>query len=134
MFILSKGDNDVNHANVKFEFRKVVPHVQCEDFYSSYCIKKRNITIIDHCSVLARDFYSCQCNFFVSITRTVNDLINTRGVQEGAFNRWEAFKREAFILVTYFNELNVTVYSMLSAKDVFVLTESRLRADGLSRN
>ena len=37
-------------------------------------------------------------------------------------------KREAFILVTYFNELNITVYSMLSAKNVFVLTESRLRA------
>ena len=41
---------------------------------------------------------------------TVNDLINPRGVylilgvQEGAFNRWEAF-----ILVTYFNELNITV-------------------------
>ena len=32
--------------------------------------------------------------------------------------------REAFILVTYFNELNKTVYSMLSAKNVFVLTES----------
>ena len=47
----------------------------------------------------------------------------------GAFNRWEAF-----ILVTYFNELNITVYSMLSAKNVFVLTESRLRADALSRN
>ena len=66
---------------------------------------------------------------------TVNDLINARGVylilgvQEGAFKRWEAF-----ILVTYFNELNITVYSMLSAKNVFVLTESRLRADGLSRN
>ena len=43
-------------------------------------------------------------------------------------------KREAFILVTYFNELNITIYSMLSAKNVFVLTESRLRADGLSRN
>ena len=73
---------------------------------------------------------------------TVNDLINARGVylifwvHEGAFNRWEAFlkKREAFILVTYFNELNLTVYSMLSAKNVFVLTESRLRADRLSRN
>ena len=51
------------------------------------------------------------------------------GVQEGAFNRWGAF-----ILVTYFNELNITVYTMLSAKNVFVLTESRLRADGLSRN
>ena len=38
--------------------------------------------------------------------------------------------REAFILLTYFNELNKTVYSMLSAKNVFVLTESRLRADG----
>ena len=56
---------------------------------------------------------------------TVNDLINARGVylilgvQEGAFNRWEAF-----ILVTYFNELNITVYSMLSAKNVFMLTES----------
>ena len=25
--------------------------------------------IIDHCSVLARDFYLCQCIFFVSITR-----------------------------------------------------------------
>ena len=34
----------------------------------------------------------------------------------------------------YFNELNITVYSMLSAKNVFVLTESWLRADGLSRN
>ena len=33
-------------------------------------------------------------------------------------------KREAFILLTYFNELNITVYSMLSAKRVFVLTES----------
>ena len=48
---------------------------------------------------------------------TVNDLINAQGVylilgvQEGAFNRWEAF-----IPVTYFNKLNVTVYSMLSAK------------------
>ena len=58
---------------------------------------------------------------------TVNDLINARdvnlilGVQEGAFNRWEAFKRER-------HELNITVYSMLSAKNVFVLTESRLRA------
>ena len=66
---------------------------------------------------------------------TVNDLINPLGVylilgvQEGAFNKWEAF-----ILVTYFNELNITVYSMLSAKNVFVLTESRLRADALSRN
>ena len=45
------------------------------------------------------------------------------GVQVEAFNRWEAF-----ILVTYFNELNITVYSMLSAKNFFVLTESRLRA------
>ena len=58
---------------------------------------------------------------------TVNDLINAQGVylilgvQEGAFNRWEAFKRER-------HELNITVYSMLSAKNVFVLTESRLRA------
>ena len=43
-------------------------------------------------------------------------------------------KRGAFVLVTYFNELNITVYSMLSAKNVFVLTESRLRADALSRN
>ena len=34
------------------------------------------------------------------------------------------------MLVTYFNELNITitVYSMLSAKNVFVLTESRQRA------
>ena len=47
----------------------------------------------------------------------------------GTFSRWEAF-----ILVTYFNELNITVYSMLSLKNVFVSTESRLRADGLSRN
>ena len=69
------------------------------------------------------------------LKNTVNDLINALGVylilgvQEGAFNRWESFKREwAFILVTYFNELNITVYSMLSAKNVFVLTESRLRA------
>ena len=30
-------------------------------------------------SVLASDFYLCQCNFFVSITRTVNDLINAKG-------------------------------------------------------
>ena len=66
---------------------------------------------------------------------TVNDLINARGVylilgvQVGAFNSWEAF-----ILVTYFNELNTNVYSILSPKNVFVLTESRLRADGLSRN
>ena len=42
-------------------------------------------------------------------------------VQEGAFNIWEAF-----ILVTQFNELNKTVYNMLSAKNVCVLTESRL--------
>ena len=43
-------------------------------------------------------------------------------------------KREAFILVSYFNELNITVYSILSAKNGFVLTESRLGADALSRN
>ena len=36
----------------------------------------------------------------VTLIHTVNDLINARGVylilgvQEGAFNRWEAFKRE----------------------------------------
>ena len=30
-------------------------------------------------------------------------------------------KREAFILVTYFYELNITVYTMLSAKNVFML-------------
>ena len=36
----------------------------------------------------------------VTLIRTVNDLINARGVylilgvQEAAFNRWEAFKRE----------------------------------------
>ena len=66
---------------------------------------------------------------------TVNDIINARGVylilgvQVGVFSRWEAF-----ILITHFNELNITVYSMLSAKNVFVLTESRLRADALSRN
>ena len=46
LFILSKGDNDVNHVNVKLDFRKVAPHVQCEDIYSSYCIQKRNIMII----------------------------------------------------------------------------------------
>ena len=40
------------------------------------------------------------------------------------------YLREAFVLVTYFNELNKTVNSMLSAKNVCVLTESRLRADG----
>ena len=61
-------------------------------------------------------------------------LLNFWGPR-GAFNRWEAFKRERrLFLVTYFNELNLTVYSMLSAKNVFVLTESRLRADALSRN
>ena len=46
-------------------------------------------------SVLASDFYLCQCNFFVSITRTVNDLINAKGrlidgrrlKEEGVYSR-----------------------------------------------
>ena len=54
----------------------------------------------------------------------MSDLLNL-GVQEGAFNRGKAS-----ILVTHYNELNKTVYDMLSAKNVCVLTESRLRADG----
>ena len=48
--------------------------------------------------------------------------------RSGGVNLILGVQVEAFILVTYFNELNITVYSMLSAKNFFVLTESRLRA------
>ena len=47
------------------------------------------------------------------------------GVQERAFNRLEAF-----ILVTYFNGLNITVYSILSAKKRFCV--NRISTAGLT--